>query len=83
MSEDWDMMPVVGPMPGGVRCCRISMLTGDVNTMDLPTTIGKLTKWREALRVGSAPLIQDEFPELNADQREFLLTGITPEEWHH
>lgn len=26
-------------------------------------------------------LIQDAFPMLDADQREFLLTGITPDEW--
>jgi len=26
-------------------------------------------------------LIQDAFPNLSADDREFILTGITPEEW--
>ena len=26
-------------------------------------------------------LIQHAFPELSADQREFLMTGITPEKW--
>lgn len=26
-------------------------------------------------------MIQDAFPTLSADEREFLLTGITPEEW--
>lgn len=26
-------------------------------------------------------LIQDAFPTLNADEREFIKTGITPEEW--
>jgi len=26
-------------------------------------------------------LIQDAFPFLSADEREFLLTGMTPEEW--
>lgn len=25
--------------------------------------------------------IQDAFPMLNAEQREFLMTGLTPEEW--
>jgi hypothetical protein len=28
-----------------------------------------------------AGFVQDEFPHLSADDREFLLTGITPEEW--
>lgn len=27
-------------------------------------------------------LIQDAFPELNEDEREFMLTGITPDEWN-
>ena len=26
-------------------------------------------------------LIQDAFPNISADDREFILTGITPEEW--
>ena len=26
-------------------------------------------------------LIQDAFPHLNFEEREFILTGITPEEW--
>jgi hypothetical protein len=30
---------------------------------------------------GSRVLVQDLFPELDADQREFLMTGATPEEW--
>ena len=28
-----------------------------------------------------APLIQDAFPHINVEEREFLLTGMTPEEW--
>lgn len=27
-------------------------------------------------------LIQDAFPMLNADAREFIKTGITPDEWN-
>ena len=29
----------------------------------------------------SGSLIQDAFDFLNPDQREFLMTGMTPEEW--
>ena len=29
----------------------------------------------------SGSLIQDAFDFLNADQREFLMTGMTPEDW--
>jgi len=44
--------------------------------MDIPITEERLTKWLE-----SNQLVQNAFPDLNADQREFLMTGITPEEW--
>ena len=27
------------------------------------------------------PLIQRAFPDLSADDREFILTGVSPEEW--
>lgn len=29
----------------------------------------------------SGKKVQDAFPYLNADEREFLMTGITPDEW--
>lgn len=32
-------------------------------------------------RYCSGQLVQDAFSRLNADQREFLMTGMTPEEW--
>jgi hypothetical protein len=35
-----------------------------------------LIKWRDG-----RGLIQDCLPYLSADEREFLMTGITPEEW--
>lgn len=27
-------------------------------------------------------LIQDAFPELDAEEREFIMTGVTPQEWN-
>lgn len=27
--------------------------------------------------------IQDIFPDMTAEQREFLMTGLTPDEWNH
>ena len=53
-----------------------SMLSGKVNSMVLPTTQGKIEYWVE-----SGKLIQDVMPDLDDDQREFLMSGITPEEW--
>jgi hypothetical protein len=54
---------------------RKSMYSGKVNTMDLPITDEQIARWE------SDTLIQNAFPNLNADQREFLMTGILPEEW--
>jgi hypothetical protein len=53
-----------------------SMLSGKGNSMVLPTTKGKIEYWLQ-----SGKLIQDVMPDLNDNQREFLMSGITPEEW--
>jgi hypothetical protein len=54
-----------------------SMISGRVNSMLLPTTQGKIEYWIE-----SGKLIQDVMPDLSADHREFLMSGITPREWN-
>lgn len=56
------------------------MLTGKVNTMVLETTQEKLDIFFDGPR-DARPLIQDLFSELTTDEREFLQTGATPEEW--
>jgi hypothetical protein len=38
----------------------------------------KIANW---LAHRSSQLIQDVFPNMTADDREFLMTGITPAEW--
>lgn len=35
--------------------------------------------WRN--QGSQSPLIQNAFPNLTAEEREFILTGITPEQW--
>ena len=52
-----------------------SMLSGLENTMVLDITFEQYDAWR-----GGA-LIQDAMPNLTPDEREFLMTGITSEEW--
>jgi hypothetical protein len=54
-----------------------SQHSGKEHVMDLPITIEQWNEWQTPDR----RLIQDVFPQLNSEQREFLLTGITPEEW--
>lgn len=55
---------------------KISLITGNLNEMEIPVTIEQLNDWKN-----SDMLIQDKFPYLTADEREFLLTGSTPQEW--
>ena len=57
------------------------MVTGELHTMTLNTTQEKLHQWIIWNRGPGTPYIQDYFPELSAEEREFLLTGITPEFW--
>jgi len=54
---------------------RISPFSGNENTMDIPVTEAQLSEWQ------SGVLIQRAMPNISADHREFLMTGITPEEW--
>ena len=51
---------------------RRSKITGRLVTMDLPITMAQWTEWMSARRTR---LIQDIFPDLTDDQREFLKTG--------
>ena len=52
-----------------------SMMTNKVNSRDIDVTNDQLEAWQ------SGTLIQDAMPNLSPDDREFLMTGITPEEW--
>ncbi|TXM97254.1 hypothetical protein FV242_32050 [Methylobacterium sp. WL64] len=54
---------------------RTSMLTGETNTLDLPVTEDQLA----AYEAGGFP--QVVFRHLPPPLREFIMTGITPEEW--
>jgi len=43
--------------------------------MDIPVTQSQIDAWE------SGTLIQDAMPNVSADHREFLKTGVTPDEW--
>lgn len=62
-----------------IRIKRRSELTGKEHTAMLPMTQAEfdaaMVKWN------NGALIQHAFPNLTAAEREFLLTGSTPEEW--
>lgn len=64
---------------------RKSEFTGKINTMELPLTLeefnaGARRSWKLNPNGGTEHM-QNVFPQLNAEQREFLMTGCTPEEW--
>ena len=54
---------------------RTSLYSRITRTLDLPVTEAQLDAW------ASGELIQNAFPNLSPDDREFLKTGITAEEW--
>jgi hypothetical protein len=59
-----------------MKITRKSALSGIEHTMDLPITQEQIDRWQSGNEV-----IQHVFPHLTADQREFLMTGATQEEW--
>jgi glutamate formiminotransferase len=55
---------------------RYCALTRQVEEMEIPVTLERLDDWQQNRR-----LVKEAFPDLTADQREFLLSGIKPEKW--
>lgn len=53
-----------------------SILSGEVSSMMLDVTQEQLDQY-----AAGNGLIQEVFPNLNCEEREFLMTGITPGEW--
>jgi hypothetical protein len=45
------------------------------HTREIAVTQSQLDRWK------AGELIQNVMPHLSADDREFLMTGLTPEDW--
>ena len=58
-----------------MKITRASELTGVTRTRELPVTEEQLKVWQDGM------LIQAAMPNLDDNQREFIKTGITEEEW--
>ena len=52
-----------------------SAMSGNINTLDVAITHEQFSAWVDGA------LIQEAMPHLTASEREFLMTGITSEEW--
>ena len=62
-----------------ITVTKISLLTGDTNKVVMPITQDDYNKAEQARKEGM--LIQDAYPTLSLAEREFLISGVTPEEW--
>ena len=59
-----------------MKITKTSTLTGNTNTMELDITDEQIAKWE------SGTLIQLAMPHLKPEEREFLISGTTPEDWN-
>ena len=59
---------------------RISQISKTHSSMELDITYEQLDRVNN--RHLSKELIQDIVPNLSKEEREFLITGITPKEWN-
>jgi len=54
---------------------RTSILSGKTRTKQINVNQSQIDKWVAGM------LIQDAMPDVSVDEREFIMTGSTPEEW--
>jgi len=60
-----------------MKITRVSQISGIERTMDINVTQEQLDKWEDG------EFIQRVMPHLTTNEREFIMTGITSEEWDH
>lgn len=58
-----------------MQITRTSVVSGKTTTREIDVTQDQIDVWE------AGELAQDAFPHLSADDREFIMSGITPEEW--
>jgi len=63
----------------GIIVSNISRMTGKVTSMLIDVDLHDFVKSFHSWKGGE--LIQNAFPDLTADEREFVKTGISPKEW--
>ena len=65
-----------------MQIVRTSRISGNTNAMNIDITQEQLNAWVSRERGMYGSLIQDIMPNISADEREFIMTGITPDEWN-
>jgi len=63
------------PEPGVLEITRRSILSGENHTRRMSGTKTQFLNWLGGM------LVQDAFPNATKEDREFIVSGITPEEW--
>lgn len=58
-----------------MQVTRTSDWSGRTRTLELDVTEEEMKSYWQG------ELVQKAFPRLNDDEREFILTGMTPDEW--
>ena len=58
-----------------MQITRVSTISGRTHVREIAVTEAQLDAW------AGGELIQYAMPELSADDREFIMSGNTPEEW--
>ncbi len=58
-----------------MKITRVSPFSNKKTTLELDVTARQIASWEKG------ELIQDAMPNLTPDEREFIKTGITPDEW--
>ena len=58
-----------------MQITRHSGLTGVVHTREIDVEREQVEAWEGGM------LIQEAMPHVSKDDREFIMSGITPEEW--
>jgi len=58
-----------------MKLSKKSILSGKTHKMELNITEEQYFTWKDK------GLVQDVFPHLKPEEREFMVSGITPKEW--
>ena len=74
-EEKARILPLGPKKEVSMKITRINPFTGEQVTLDIPVNQAQLDAWN------SGQLIQHAMPNISEDDREFILTGILPEQW--
>ena len=58
-----------------MKITMTSMISGKSRTRDIDITQEQVDSWKKG------KMIQDVMPDISPSDREFLITGVTAEEW--